>query len=461
MRGFLLAMATCALVLTAMAEAQARETERLDTSAEIFILNATSLSVDVYVNYEAQPTLSDPRPLVSGDASGDEMTPNVFVVHGTFARPYGAYTFQVRPKGDPTADLLAAASIDLEQGHSFAGVFHPAPGGGYRFSIYENELSPSVNGRMTVRNTTTETVSWRIFPNGEVPDVPPDERSGTLEPGEWQTAKDIVDNDYVIEYFVDGERVGWFPDLDLAAAKTFNVYVLGELQPSSSPDVLQRPVAFEELEFDPGPRDERVVTAPAPPLSTTDGNAPVQFTCEPVTIWETDTITAPVAVRDPDGVVNALAVDRVDPPVGGIAIVDGAFTPSAGIGEPATAHVTVAGGVPDGLYTVWIAANRGTSGQQAACALQLTVQPITVERLLDQVEAYRRAGGIQAAPADALRFTLLSAQLHLQEGRVADACSDLERVLSEIGAEKGKAISDAAADDLAAETTALRTDLHC
>ena len=461
MHAFLLAAVTCALAVSVMSEAQARETERLDTSAEIFIVNATPLSVDVYVNYESQPTVSDPKPLVSNDAAGDELTPDVFAVQGTVARPYGAYTFQVRAKGDPTAEVLAAASIDLQQGHSFAGVFHPGPGGGYRFSIYENELSPSVNGRMTVRNTTTETVSWRIFPNGEAPHIPPDERSGMLGPGEWQTARDIVDNDYVIEYFVDGERVGWFPDLDLAAAKTFNVYILGDLQPTSSGDLLQRPVAFEELEFDPGPRDDRVITAPAPPLSTSDANAPVQFTCEPLAIWETDAATAAITARGPDGVVTSLAVDQVDPPAGGIAILDGAFTPSAAIGEPATAELSVKGDLPDGVYTIWIAANRGSSGQHARCGLELTVRPITIDRLLGQVEAYRGSGDIQPALAAALRLTLLSAQSYLAEGRTADACTNLERVLSLIGAERGKAITDAAADDVAAETTALHADLGC
>ena len=444
-----------------MGEATARETKRLDNSAEIFLLNATSLSVDIYVNYQRQPTISDPRALVSDDASGDEMTPNVFVVQGTAARPYGTYTFSVRPKGDPDAAVLAAASIGLEQGHSFAGVFHPAVGGGYRLSIYENELWPSVNGRLTVRNTTTQTVSWRIMPNGEAPLIPPDERSGTLPPGQWQTARDITDNDYVIEYFVDGRRVGWFPDLDLAAAKTFNVYMLGELVPTTDGDLLQRPVAFEELEFDPGERDPHIVTEPAPPLSTTDSNAPVEFSCEPLTLWETDPGAATVSARDPDGVVTNLSIDSIEPPVGGIHILDGAMVPSPGIGLPAAARIDVKDDIPDGIYTVQIAASRGSSAQQAVCALQLTVKPITIARLLDHVAAYRASGDIEEALGEDLRLTLRQAEMYLDADHVDDACVELERVLNMIGADKGKEISDTAADDLAAEAKALWTDLGC
>ena len=207
--------------------------------------------MDVFVNYEAQPTVSDPKPLVGEFASGDELTPNVFVVDGTTARPYGTYTFSVRPKGQPTAPVLAAASIDLRQGHSFSGVFHPAAGGGQQVSIYENDLAPAVASRLTVRNTTAAAVTWRIRPNGEAPEIPADERSGTLGPGEWQTARDVVDNDYVIEFSAGSDRVAMYPDLDLAAHKLFAVYLLGDPQPSDDENLLQRPVAFQELDSTP------------------------------------------------------------------------------------------------------------------------------------------------------------------------------------------------------------------
>jgi hypothetical protein len=129
------------------------ETERLTHSSEIYVLNATALSVDVFVNYEDQPTISDPKPLVGDDAHGDELTPTMFVVDGTHTRPYGAYTFSVRAKGDAHGEVLAAASIALEQGRSFSGVLHPRPHGGHEFSIYENDLTDGSNARLTVRHT--------------------------------------------------------------------------------------------------------------------------------------------------------------------------------------------------------------------------------------------------------------------------------------------------------------------
>jgi hypothetical protein len=441
-------------------QASAGETDRLDNSSEIFVLNATGLSVDVYVNYESQPTVSDPKPLVGTFANTDELNPNVFVVQGTLARPYGVYTFSARPKGDPGAGVLAAASIALEQGRSFAGVFHEA-GGGYQFSIYENDLTPTTSARLTVRNTTTQTVSWRIAPNGEAPQIPPDERSGTLAPGEWQIARGVIDNDYRIEFLAGGERIAMFPDLDLAAAKSFNVYLIGDPAPTADENLLLRPIAFEELEVDPGAPEQPVVSAAAPPLSVSDANAPIEFSCGTVTAWETNARSKQISAVDPDGFVNSLAIDSVEPHVGGIEIAGGAFSPSPGIAEPASATVTFTGEIPDGVYTIWIAANRGSSAQQARCALELTVKPITIHRLLNLLAQYRASGDVEDGVGENLRLMLVSARRNLNNGRVAQACADLTRVLTQIGAEKGKAITDIAADDLTAETKALAADLGC
>jgi hypothetical protein len=437
------------------------EVERLANASEIAVLNATRLSVDVYVNYESQPTVSDPKPLIGDFANGDELTPTVFQVNGTPARPYGMYTFEVRPKGSPGAPLLAAASVMLEQTRSFSAVFHEAPDGTHSFSIYENDLSPSANARLTVRNTTKQAVTWQIRPNGEVPDVPPDERAGLLAPGEWQTAADVTDNDYVIEFFAGGERIGMFPDLDLAIEKSFIVYLIGDPQPTADEQLLQRPVAFEELEVDAGDPVADTITAAAPPLSTTDQNAPVQFDCPAVTVWETNARTTEITAVDPDGFITNLSIDIVEPPAGGIQVLSQSLRPSEAIGDPARARVRFKDDIPDGIYKVWIAANRGSSGHQARCAIDLTVRQITIQRLLNQVRQFRESGDIADDVGENLRLMLIVAREYQEDGQTGAVCSQLKNVLNQIGAEKGKKISDRAADALAAEVKALMSDLAC
>lgn len=437
------------------------ETERLNDSSEIFVLNATTLPVDVFVNYEPQPTISDPTPLVGEFANADELTPTVFVVKGTIQRPYGAYTFSVRTKGDAAGEVLAAASIVLQQGHSFSGVFHPLPTDGHQFSIYENDLSDGSDARLTVRHSgRPQQVSWELQPNGD-PRIPPDQRSGTLQHGEWQIARNVIDNGYVIEFFVGGARVARFDDLRLAVGKNIIVYLIGNPQPADDPQLLLRPVCYQELEFDPGAVAEAVTTSPAPPLSTSDTNAPIQFSCEAVELWQTNTATAMVSAVDPDGEVTNLSIDRVDPPVGGIDILGGAVTPAAAIGEPATAEVTFKSDLPGGIYQVRIVANRGGMGHHATCTLPVTVKPITIARLQDQVDVHQASGDIQDALADRLQAILVRAQQHLDAGDTSQACADLKDFLTAIGSEKGKAISDPAHDDLSQEMKALRSDLGC
>ncbi len=438
------------------------ETKRLESSSEIFTLNATGLSVDVYVNYEAQPTISDPKPLVGSFANSDELQPLVLVVNGETARPYGAYTFSVREKGDSLGPVLAAASIELTQGHSFSGVFHETNSGGYRFSIYENDLSSGHNARLTVRHTARPAeVEWLIRPNGEDPRVPPDHRSGILQNAQWQLATEVTDNDYVIEFFLDGARVALFADLDLAAGKNIIVHLIGDPQPTSDAELLLRPIVFQELEFDPGPAVGGATTAPAPPLSSSDRNATIEFDCGPVELWETDSASTSISALDPDGIVTSLSVDRVEPKVGGIEMLDHAFVPSPAIGEAASAELDFKSDIPAGVYTVSVLANRDSLAQKAKCAVELTVRPITIAQLETRVSEYQAAGDIEPDLADILRGLLDQAEHYIGRGDTEQACRSLKQLLDEVGREKGKAISDRAAHDLTDATKALNSDLGC
>lgn len=437
------------------------ETERLSVSSEIFIINATAQSIDVYINFLPQPSISDPKPLALSPTK-DEFNAAVFVAKDDFATPYGVYTFSVRTKGDPGSAVLGEASIDMQRGRSYTGVFHELEPGAFRFSIYENDLSDGALARLTVIHAArAPEISWEIRPNGEDPRIPPDVRAGTLRRGEWQIARNITDNDYVIDFTVGGELVARNPDLDLARAKNFVVILFGDPPPASDAQRLLRPMVYQELEFDAGPAEASEVTPPAPPLSASDRNAPVTFRCEPLSIWETNAATAAVSASDPDGMVVDLSLAGVVPKVDGVQLVGASFRPSIAIGEPASASLAIGSDVPHGVYSVSIAANRGSHAHQARCELTLTVRPITVARLREVTARHGQSGDIDAERVDALDGLLAGAQRDLEAGDRVAACESLKDVLTLIGSHKGKAVSDRAHDHLERETKALRRDLQC
>jgi len=436
-------------------------TERLFTSAEIYFVNATGRNVDVYINYLAEPTVSDPKPLVLSPTS-DDLDPPVFVVKDDYATPYGVYTFSIRLRGDIGGQVLAEASIDLQRTHSYTAVFHELDPGEFQLSIYENDLTDGALARLTVVHAAQPMeITWEIRPNEEDPRIPPDERGGSLQRSEWQTATNIVDNDYVIEFFVDGQLVARNPDLDLAREKIFVVIVYGDPAPASNDQLLLRPMTYLEFEFDPGDPEPIEISAPALPLSMSDDNAPVEFMCQPIEIWQTNEATTTVTAVDPDGIVRNLSIDRVEPSLGGVDILGGAFHPSLAIGHPASAEITLKADIPHGIFTIVIGANRGTLAHQATCSFEVSVKPITIDRLRSVVDGYRQSGDIELDMADALMALLDGAEQHLAEGSTEQACQYLKDVLTLIGAEKGKAVSDIAHDHIERETKALRTDLGC
>lgn len=437
------------------------ETERLFNSAEIYFINATARTVDVYANYLAQPTISDPKPLILSPTR-DDLDPPVLVVKDDYSSPFGVYTFSIRLKGDIGGEVLAAVSINLQRTHSYSAVFHELEPGDFQLSVYENDLTDGALARMMVIHAAMpEEITWQLRPNGEDPRIPPDERSGTLRQGEWQTAANIIDNDYIIEIFVDDQLVARNSDLDLAKEKTFVVIVYGDPQPATNEELLLRPMTYLELEFDPGEPEPSEISSPTPPLSISDTNAPVAFMCEPIEVWQTNESSTIVTATDPDGVVRNLSIDLVEPHVGGIDILGGNFTPSLAIGRPATAEVTLKADIPHGIYTIVIGANRGTFAQQATCSFEVLVMPITIDRLRAVVDGYRQSVDIELDMADALLALLDGAEEHLRAGNTQQGCQYLKDILTLIGAEKGKAVSDVAHDHVERETKALRGDLGC
>jgi hypothetical protein len=414
------------------------------------VTNAIEMPVDVYVNHAATPAMTDVKAL----SIGSEL-----VIEGKDAAPYGTYTLAARPKASgPAGPVIAAASLTFAEGHYFSAVLHETGPGTHQLAIYDADFAPG-DGRLTIRNNSrAASISWRIFPKDVKPEIPWDERTGTLGNGQQQVAIDVTQTDYVLEFMIDGQVVGRHPDVEIEHEKNRVLTLAGDPQPSVDPVVLRRHVLAEEFQLPRGPSEPDSVRPPEDPISTTDDNAPIDFTCGALETWQTHAAAAQVAATDPDGVVTNLSVATSGLPDG---IVVTAMAPASAIGGTALATVTVGGDVPAGNYGVTIVANVGSLGHQAGCTLPVTVRAITIDRLRDLVAALRDSGDADAAVAAELAALLDQAEQQLDAGATADACQSLKDLAARVQAEKGVAITVVAAQGLEDEAQALRAGLGC
>jgi hypothetical protein len=93
--------------------------------------------------------------------------------------------------------------------------------------------------------------------------------------------------------------------------------------------------------------------------------------------------------------------------------------------------------------------------------MHVTVRPVTAARLGDEVQRYEATRDIAPPVADALDATLLDTRRHLADGDVEGVCRERKEFDSQIGSEKGKAVSDMAADRLSAQAKAFGSRFGC
>jgi len=406
--------------------------------------------VELYVSYDARPSIGDPMPLASASAKTAELAPSVFMVDGTTARPYGVYRFTVSGKGAVGGERGAPA------GRSLSGIVSGSSEAGCRLSIYENDVSPSSSARLTVRNVSAVAATWRIAPNGDGQAA--DERSGALAAGESQIARDVAADAYLIEFHVGGARVAMVPRLELSPGRNTIVYLVGEPHPTTDREELLRPIAVQELPFAHGPADPHVTTAPSPPKSAPDEAAAIVFNGGSAASRDKQGDMT-VSAFDPDGVVGNVSIDGVLPSGGDIELRS--LVPSAAAGAPAAAELSLKADVPDGAYRLALAANGEASGERAGCTMRLKVKPITIQRVREQVLAYRASGDVEAATGEDVVALLERADAHLADGEIGGACVDLNELLNTIRAQKDRGMSGAAADALITGVRELRVDLGC
>ncbi|WP_440991653.1 FIMAH domain-containing protein [Haloarchaeobius baliensis] len=430
--------------------------------ARCWLLNGTNRDIDIYVNYDDQPLVTDIQSLSIGP---------VLTLDGTVDRPYGTYTLEARDKGDPDGPVLASASVPLEEGDSYSAALHRVGQEEYQLSIFTNDYSPSEDARLVARHCAyPEEVDWEISQNGETPEIPDDPRSGTLERGEWQTATDVTESDYLFEVFVDGELVTVEVNLELEVETTYAVHIVGEPEPldiesyeEAEDSALDEAkwLLVQAFEVVPGEDVLDTVTAPAPPTSTTDENEGIEFDCDPVDVYQSNLVEQEVSATDPDGYVTGLAIGEVDPPTDGITIVDNSVDRAQVLGDETTATLRVGPDVPDGTYDVELVANPESLNERATCTLTVDVDPVPAERLYDLVDEFQLSDDVDPDIATDLNTLAHSAGVHREEGQTTEACALLTEFLDLVGSNKGSGISEAAHDDLQAEAQSLRADMGC
>ena len=433
--------------------------------ARCWMINGTERPVDIFVNYADVPLISDVKPMEIGD---------VLVLDGTVDMPYGTYTFEARPKDYYDGPVLASASVTIDEGDSYSAVLHRTDTFDYQMSIYRNDYSNTEDARVVVRhNALPETIEWRFFENEETPRIPDDPRSGTLQQGQWQEARDVTEQDYVFEVLVDGQVAAFHENLEFEVETHYVVYVVGDPEPLYLPDdppyEESRDGGLDEgqwllvqaFEVFPGDDEPDVVTSPTEPLSATDDNQPIEFDCDPFTLYETNVVEQQVAATDPDGLVTGLAVESVDPVSDGFSIVDDSVHRAFAVGGTTVGTLRVASDVSPDTYEVTIVANPESLGAKARCTITVEVEKITIDRLRDLVERYHASGDIDEPFAGELLSKLDAAEVHLEEYEIFEACTALKEFIDVLGANKDKGIDETAHDDLQMETDRLRERLDC
>ncbi|MFD1647587.1 FIMAH domain-containing protein [Haloarchaeobius litoreus] len=427
--------------------------ERPIEDARCWLLNTADMEVAVHVNYHGSP-LTTIKP--------EEDQP-AFTIDSDASGIYGTYTFEAVETDDPDDTVLASVSVLFEENDSYAAVFRQVDDAEYEFSVYENDFSPSGDTRFEIRHTgLAAEVDWTLEPKPEAdPSIPDDERSGTLQRGEWQQAIDVTENEYRLEVLVDGEVVAFRQDLELEANRMIVVYLVGDPKPWMGSDEKEGHIFRQEYQIQTGEHREDEVTPPADPYTETDDNQTIEFDLDPVELYHTNRTEVELAATDPDGIVDDLAIESAEPYSDGFVVPDESVDRAFAIGGETTATLLVKPKVPPASYEVDIVSNPGSLGERAVATLPVEVAPVTVDRLQVLVDAYHAGDEMTDAIAAQLTDVLEHADEHRQDGETAAACSDLKQVIDTVGEHKDEGISEPASLDIETEAKALRAYLSC
>ncbi|MBK1667754.1 hypothetical protein CKO28_06870 [Rhodovibrio sodomensis] len=424
-------------------------------SAECWFVNALlDGAVDVYVNYARTPAALE---------VGSQEMVRLLRLDGSERQPFQTHSVLVRWQDHARGRVLASASIELHAGRSFTAVLHPSDvPGSYRLSIYRNDFSPAGRACLEVRHVGFgPAIDWSLAPRrGTDITIPPDPRHGRLIRGQWQQAREVIENDYRLEARVQGRATSVLPQLQLVHERLTVAHYVGRSPSERRARGETAAWLVQQLRIPTGVPDQAGVTVPDKPASDTNSDHRIIFCAPPLPIVRTDAASAAVEARDPDGRVADLSIDRVDPDPGGITLPPETVVPSPGIGVPALGTLRIAADVPDGHYQVRVRANPADAlAESATFTVPLTVRPVTLRRLLRQVDRLCADGAMSHAAAHGLRQALHAAVDARAAGNPDALARPLARAAALIEAERGRGIAPGSANDLACQLAAFRRGL--
>jgi hypothetical protein len=422
-------------------------------SAECWFVNALpDGAVDVYVNYARSPAATD---------VGAQETIRLLRLDGSTQQPFQTHSLIVRWHDHARVRVLAAASMDLHAGRSFTAVLHPGDvPDRYRLSVYRNDFAPAGRAGLEVRHVGFgPAIDWALSPRrGTDITIPSDPRMGRLTRGQWQQAREVIENDYRLEARVQGRTTAVLGQLHLAHECLTVAHYVGRSPAerrarghASSAWLIQR------LRVPAGVPDQPGVTVADKPASDTNSDRRIIFCAPPLQIVRTTGASAVVEARDPDGRVVDLSIDRVDPDPGGITLPAELVVPSPAIGVPALGTLRIAASVPDGHYQVRVRANPADAlAESSTFTVPLTVRPVTLRRLLRRIERLHADGALAARTAHDLRRLLTAGAGAMSAGDSRALAGPLAETAALIEAERGHGITPGPARELARELSAFR-----
>jgi hypothetical protein len=302
-------------------------------------------------------------------------------------------------------------------------------------------------------------IDWALSPRrGTDITIPSDPRMGRLTRGQWQQAREVIENDYRLEARVQGRATAVLAQLHLGhECLTVAHYVGRSPAERRARGAAASAWLIQQLRVPAGVPDQAGVTVPDKPASDTNSDRRIIFCAPPLQVIRTTGASAVVEARDPDGRVVDLSIDRVDPDPGGITLPAELVVPSPAIGVPALGTLKIAADVPDGHYQVRVRANPADAlAESATFTVPLTVRPVTLRRLLRRVERLHADGAMAAGTACDLRRLLNVAADALKAGDRNGLVGPLARAAALIEAERGRGITPGTARELARELAAFR-----
>jgi hypothetical protein len=404
--------------------------QRPADEARVRFVNATDTAVDLYVNYRDDPTFTGLGPLALGPV----------LAVGSPDRPFGTYTFGVRPAGTPTGRVLTSVSVDLTAGEAYHACVHEAEGA-YHFAVYAADFSPAAEGHVEVRHLASAAAfDWELVgAAGTAVD-------GSLDRCAYQQAVELPADEYDLTVAVDGATVLRETVVHERGERTV-VFVAGDL--SATGRAAARVLTDELAVPAGGNAGGTAVTTGTAPVAVSDQNRQVRFETTEAKAIAGHEARVPFTVVDPDGVVTDVGVESVRPAGVTLAVA----TDDAGDDGTFAGELVVGADGEPGSYNARLVANDESLAERAVKDVLVDVRSLGDFRGV--VEDCVAADGIRPPVADDLLGHVGDVENAVGSGKLVPAQETLRTVAALVRDRAGAEVDAGAATAVEEEARRL------